>query len=477
MNHKYLLKISTSITEVNNYLVPWKVRFNKEVEIFDRPLQENINDIIEQFQIGIAINDHTQNIKIITPFSVNLLFADCIIYPFNLKLKLCDYCYYSRLASYIFDDNINDDIINNLMENSLCFTKHNFRLTEPYISKIYINTIDDEHIATYNASVVFKNILNENIYPLIWIETHINNELCVENSDGESIIDKLLPGTPVYKVDDNTFMGMIYNNNDNNITIIPSVNINKMIINKKLNNIFFDFETNTDANISKKYKSSIMVKQTYGKTCLLKMGDYIYAINNHAFTTNGYLLFSKVGINVPLHTYIWYSNKKSHIINVLKDNNNYKKIKINTESLYNKLSISIEKETKMIIKDNIIFCKPNLLMFEWLMMFNINATNSIYFQYMTNPFYTIKQSYIFVGLLNFINHPIDVQKQLKTYINKIYKPLSFSNNNEDINMELFTVLTTNLTKLLINETNKTIDKLVICDSNENEITLNWLSFS
>lgn len=469
MVRKYLLKFNASIKTIDENLVPWKPKFINEISnLTENPHQVNTdlvinNDTIEQYQIGIAIF-HQQKIKIITPFSICVPYADCILHNYNIKLKLSDFCYYSRLAYYTLNDDIDDLIINDIKESAIQITKDSLRLDN--IDDIYIDTLDNDHLKTYNTTVMFKNIMNMNIYPLIWIETKIDESLCVEDSDGDSYIDKLLPGTPIYNTNGNVFVGILYNHDMNLINIIPTITINKIINGNTLNNIFFDYEINYDDT------HSLIITQTYINTKnsinTLNIGDHIHAINNINILPSGYVSFHNIGIDVPLHTYIWYSNKKTHTLCILRDTN-FMKTQITTESLYNKLSVCISTKTSMFEKDNLIFCAPNLLLFEWLMQFNINPNNSILAQYMENPFYTSKQSIILVSLTNLKNHPENIQQKLKPYIDNMYKPYLY-NNDSTVNIELFTILTSNISKIMASD----IDKLTICDSREKELTLEWI---
>lgn len=475
MVRKYLLKFNASIKTVDENLVPWKPKFINEIHDFKenpRPVNTELlvnNDIIEQYQIGLAIL-HQQKIIIITPFSVYFPYAECILCDYNIKLKLSNFCYYSRLACYTVNDDVDESIIKEIKNSAIQITKDNLKLDN--ITNIYIDTIDNDHLKTHNNITVFKNIMNTNIYPLIWIETNIDKDLCIEDSNGDAYVDKLLPGTPIYSTNGNLFIGILYNHDMNLINIIPTITINKIINGNVLNNIFFDYDINHD-DISpiNNHTYSLIVTQTYMNTkspiSTLNIGDCIFTINNINILPNGYILYHDIGLNVPLHTYIWYSNKKTHTFDILR-NTKYMKLQIMTESLYNKLSVCINTKTLTIEKDNLIFCEPNLLLFEWLMRFNINPNNCTLLQYMENPFYAFKQTFMFVGITNIKNHPETIQQKIKPYIDNIYKPYLY-NNDSIVNMELFTILTPNALKILTND----IDKLTICDSKEREIMLEW----
>jgi hypothetical protein len=142
-------------------------------------------------------------------------------------------------------------------------------------------------------------------------------------------------------------------------------------------------------------------------------------------------------------------------------------ISINSSNLADQINFKITPYTNFNIKDNIIFTKPNLLMIEWLTYNNIIIKNSLFLQYMINPFYKTKQDNLMVGLININQHPTMIQDLVKPYIDNIY--------NIDRYIELFTVLSINNSNSTNIDNYKIINKLTICDSGEKEINLNWLS--
>jgi hypothetical protein len=72
-----------------------------------------------------------------------------------------------------------------------------------------------------------------------------------------------------------------------------------------------------------------------------------------------------------------------------------------------------------------------------------------------------------IGLINIDQHPETVRDMLKPYISDIY--------NIDKYIEFFTVLAVNMANSAKIDNHKTINKITICDSNENELNLNWLA--
>jgi hypothetical protein len=176
--------------------------------------------------------------------------------------------------------------------------------------------------------------------------------------------------------------------------------------------------------------------------------------------------FSDIKISVPINTYIWYILEDIVNLCVVR-NNKLKQLYLISDNVETKISMSIDTKTKYMVKDNIVFCVPNLMMIEWLTHNDIILTNSLYLQFCNNPYFKPKHSYLFVGLLNISNHPTVIQDILKPYESRIYNPRMF--------MELFTVLNINLSKSTNIDIHKSIDKLIICDSNENELSLNWVN--
>jgi hypothetical protein len=120
-------------------------------------------------------------------------------------------------------------------------------------------------------------------------------------------------------------------------------------------------------------------------------------------------------------------------------------------------------ETNHIIKDNIIFCELNLLLIEWLIQNGIVLKNITYLRYTENPYFKSKNNCLFVGLINIEDHPKLIKDIFNQYADRIYNVKKY--------MEIFTVLGMNMENVKIND----INKLVICDSSENEILLNWFA--
>ena len=198
----------------------------------------------------------------------------------------------------------------------------------------------------------------------------------------------------------------------------------------------------------------------------LKLGDYIYSINTNIIDSNGYIYYDKLNISIPLNTYLYYTSNLNHKFEIIRNNIN-KTIIITPCKLTDQINFKISPLTTFNIKDNIIFTKPNLLMIEWLTYNNIIIKNNLYLQYMINPFYKTKQNNLMVGLININQHPNSIKDIIKPYIDYIY--------NIDKYIELFTVLSVNTANSSKIDNHKTINKLILSDSNESEIFFNWLT--
>jgi hypothetical protein len=517
MSYKYILKMSYNDKYINNQLLPWDTLLNDELydKSNDKLYDKLYNDY--DYQIGIAIKNDSNGVCIVSPFDIHFLYAKCelIIKSINLdltigptnsiKLKLYSYCYFQRLATFVIDDdNINCDIKQQIINTSLDIISSNLS----NISKIdhYAHIINDEKIILGKSNVVFKNILNDNIYPFIWIESKIilDSDLGSDlDSDLESdlgsdldkdqIFDKLVCGTPIFESNEsNNFVGIIYNITDDIINIIPVISILKLMSGTNLRNIFFNYDSNSDDNHSDDNHSDdnhseniysddhivnkyIMINQTYLKSkkilfessSNLEIGDQIISMNDMPISNTGMIEFDEsIKIHVPLQTYIWY--KLDHIIYKFKilRNNRIIEVDISSELLINKISVDIKPQTKYLIKNDIIFCFLNLLMVEWLTINEIVFKNISYLEYKINPFFKSKQKCILVGLINPSKHPFQVQKQLKPYLEYIYNIQTY--------MEFFTILAINKLKTTNIKIPKLINTLIVSDSYEREIILDWI---
>lgn len=441
MNCNYILHFTYNNKYINDQLIPFQEFNNSQPH----------SDILEQYQIGVAITCPSNHVQIITPFFIHIPYSECrllIIGSEPIKLKLYNYCYHMRLASYIIEDQNN---INKIF----AYTNINsIKLDNLDQYLCYINQIDNEIIPLININIQFNNLLNDNIYPFIWINGEIDNSE-EKISDDENILDDILPGTIVYKYNkqtqQKTLLGIIYNVIDEKIQIIPLVSIIKVIKKYKLKNIFFDYNM---------FEKSLIINQIYSnKNKKLEIGDIIYKINNKNVNRNGTIYCNFLKIVLPIHTYLWYINNNKINFTIIR-NDNLLDIEVTKELLNEKLSFEISNKTTIIEKDNIIFCKPNLLMIEWLIENDIVPRNILYLEYKINPFYK-KNTYFFVGFTNILEQPLTITNILCRYLK--------STDNFDI----FTILNINNSRSLNINQFKNINSLSLLDSNEQEIILDW----
>lgn len=475
----------------------------------------------EEYQSCIVVKCPINIMQFITPFFIHVPYSSCRIFNNGKSfiLKLNSFCYFTRLASYILleEDNkshtkkewnheFNQFYINAIsIDQNYDLNKINNIEDKPFF---FAKTVDEDIVHLPNIEINFKNILNQNIYPFIWIEANLNNEL----SDNNSFIDeRLVPGTAIFQnqinsvTSYNEFIGIIYNCTDGKINIIPNISIFNIMSGYQYTNVFFEYDVNpyynkifyddlninelgnklnslSELNRTKKNqvkknqfnKAPIIVKQIFkneininiDKNDSLKVGDYIMSINDNDIKQNCYIYLECINIDVPINTYLYYTQISKHKFKIIR-NNKLMEIFINTKYLFNQINFKISITTIFSIKDNIIFAKPNLLMIEWLTYNNIIVKNNLYLQYMINPFYKTKQNNLMIGLINIDQHPETVRDMLKPYINDIY--------NIDKYIEFFTVLVVNMANSAKIDNHKTINKITICDSNENEINLNWIA--
>jgi hypothetical protein len=413
------------------------------------------NDTFERYQIGVAIKDKNE-FKIVTPFFVHVPYSECSLIDFKssmveTRLKLIDYCYFSRLATYTVVDNV--ELTEKIKQNMLILTDKNYILDEINLKNTYLRTIDDDKIITTQNNIVFKNIMNNNIYPLVWIESKIE---ILDNSK----YDKIISGTPIFNAE-NTFLGFTYTINNHIINIIPAITINKILTNNVMSNIFFDYHIDDSNKYNDPY-ACLTVNKIYSTTKNILIGDIIYLIDNKPVLTDELINFKMININIPINTYLWYSVRSEHIFTVIR-NMKMVKISLRSEPLLNKITPTMTIETNHIIKDNIIFCELNLLLIEWLIQNGIVLKNITYLRYTENPYFKSKNNCLFVGLINIEDHPKLIKDIFNQYADRIYNVKKY--------MEIFTVLGMNMENVKIND----INKLVICDSSENEILLNWFA--
>jgi len=351
-----------------------------------------------------------------------------------------------RLATYILED------LNDIKKISAYTNLTNIKLNNLDKYSCYINQIDNNIIRLKNIDIKFNNLLNNNIYPFIWINGEIDkSEEQISNDD--NIEDDILPGSIVYKYNKKKqkrkLLGIVYNVIDEIPQIIPLVSIIKLMKYNKLKNVFFDY------NI---FEKSLIISQIYSnKHKKLEIGDVIYKINNKNVNKNGTIYCNFLKIILPIHTYLWYINNNKINFTIVR-NDNILDIEIIKENLNDKLSFEITEKTTIIEKDNIIFCKPNLLMFEWLIENEVVPRNILYLEYKINPFYK-KNTYFFVGFTDILEQPITVVNKLCRYLKSID------------NYDIFTILNINNSRSLNINQFKNINSLSLLDSNEQEITL------
>lgn len=464
-----ILQFEYAEKDIYDNLAPWLQ--NLRPDIYNNIKQKiNDNPKTTYYQVGLAIKNDNNNVNIITPFNIYTLYSSCKIINYGdkeIELTLDNYCYYTRLASYTIKQD-NDDLSKD--DNIVIKLKdYNFKINN--LNKVRIKTLNKD-IILQNMDVVFKNVVNENIFPFVWLESDIPNKYI------DNINETLISGLYVYKSND-ILVGIVYNVKKK-ITIIPMITIIKFMINSKLSNIFFDYHINQDyinnnlekefdyLNMTKKkdieYKISddklqgnIMISQTYDMNDL-EIGDTIYSIDSKIINEEGEIFSSELKIYVPVHTYLWYNFNSEHKFVIYRDKQK-SEFNIKKEELFNKTNLNINKITKLLIKDNIIFCKPNLLMFEWLAHNELYIRNYSYYQYRLNPYYILKQKYLFVGL-NDNCHPDDVKKNL----------LKCNTSNEFI--DIFTIFSVNSKSPYV-ENCKKVKNLILCDIDETKISLNW----
>lgn len=407
---KYILKYTYLKSIIDKSLLPWKDNIDETITI--------------EYQIGVAINKY-----IITPFFIYVPYANCSLLDINsgneIKLKLNKYCYFRRIAIYNIDDQIDYQIIEN----------YNYDLSN--INNCYINTFDN-NIILDKIDIEFTNIKDNQIYPFIWLKSYINNL-------NDELIGSLIPGMPIYN-SNNIFIGIVYNLIDDYIYIIPFINIEKVILDDLLLNIFIDLVD--DKNI---------ISNIHSKTTLLEIGDEILTVNDIVLNSNQMIYDDKFKIDLPFHTYIWYN--KSNILSIVR-NCEIINVSVVLEKLEKRLSLKLEEKTKEYRISKLIFCYANLLMFEWIISNCIMPKCKIYLEYKINPYYKSKLNYLLVGIENFENHPINVQNAIKKYFGYQY--------------EFGRILSIPPYKSVKLDNIKSISKLIVSNSNDEEIELNWL---
>ena len=319
-------------------------------------------------------------------------------------------------------------------------------------------------------------------------ETKVATKVClikdkqpyvVEETD-ELVYDKLIPGTPIYLKDNevinginNKLIGIIYNCDNNKIMSIPSISIIKLVQRDNiLNNIFINYIVN---DIKAEYPITVIQNHNEKDKTInkLEVGDQIYSINDKKINKDGYIFFSEINMYVSLNTYLWYSTILENIVIICRDNKIIRLL-IEREVLNEKILLMVEEDTKYKIINNKIFCVLNLMMIEWLTTNDITLRNTVYLQFMREPYLKSKCNYLFVGLVDIDEHPLMIRTLLKPY------NINNKNGKEMEYLDLFTIININgystiLTKTTNIDKYRSIDKLTICDSNNKKLLLSWIN--
>ena len=425
----YLLKFEFSNNYIDDQLLPWKKQLNKQESI-------QSDTIIEHYQIGTAIKYSNNTIKIITPFFIHIPYSKCSILNTEITLQLVSYCYFTRLAVYTTN-------IKNISK-YIKFETISTDLTN--LSNINIRHLDKSINNLSSIDIYLEHTSNDNIYPFVWLKSPIIDQ---------SIIDDIITGLPIYSND--KFIGIIYNYTKEHIIIIPNINIELNLYNTKLSNIYID----TDLDLT---NNKTIIKQSYISN--LHIGDQINMIDDLHINNQSMIFYDKLMIDIPINTYIWYQLIKSNIFKFnIKRNDKILNLDINSKRLDKQISFTVNDRTECKIINNIIFAKANLLMIEWLIENNIIFKNYLYLSYSIDPFYHHKNNYIMIGIIDIEEHPLQINNSINPYMKKIYSITKY--------MEVMTILSINDKKIYNLNKVESIFKLILCDSNEKELILDW----
>ena len=88
---------------------------------------------------------------------------------------------------------INKEDITDFANNALIITEDMYNLSNLQDYKFYINSLDDSTIILNDTKVVFKNIMNENIYPFIWLESKLEKPIKDLDHDHDYDQEKVFP--------------------------------------------------------------------------------------------------------------------------------------------------------------------------------------------------------------------------------------------------------------------------------------------
>lgn len=379
-----IVKFIYNVSEINKRLFQWN----------NYP---TVNDE-ESYQICISIN--YQNKKyIVTPFSIFIPYSKCylIIEDKEIELKIDHYNSIFRLI--YFDCNIHcnqNDIIFSDIDND------NLKLNK--LNKSVIKCINDDIINTTKHKIVFKNMVNDNLFPIIWIEATIKN---VKEKE------KILPGTQYVVA--NKIKGIVYNICDDIITIIPIINIITTINELKYLNLTY-----------KTYNNYIVVKKKNNK---IYKNDIITKLNGKKII-NGTINLIRIGINIPIKSYFVYTNKNVIILNIYRPKKTSLTnliLSVNRKYLNELLSIDSSLDTDYTIKQKLILAKLNTFQIEWSIFTNIVFKCIDYYNYMNNPFKKLNKKNLLVGTT--YSHPLFNNNEINEI--NFYK-INFIKNNKII---------------------------------------------
>jgi hypothetical protein len=289
--NKYILKFTYNTKDIDKNLLPWHNILNNNRESASSVQAgsaqsgsaqiDSDQTIVEEYQIGTVYKSKTNNVEFITPFFIHIPYSECRVLidesDIELKLVLYKFCYYTRIAVYKFDPtnqtSIESEMMKHIISESKGITSHNYKLNN-LNNKYYINAVDDTNILLRDMKISFKNMMNENIYPHIWLESNIDLDEVNDENPEQEIYDKIVPGSPVYKLntdalDSDTIIGIVHSSENDFVNIIPMISINKINSLISYSNIFVDYEINTEyVEIPKKEKqrSSSVYKRSRSNT-------------------------------------------------------------------------------------------------------------------------------------------------------------------------------------------------------------------
>ena len=307
MNNKYLCKFVSNKQEIESNLLPWKFddhssndlsknRIDNPYNMFKELARKkklinnsansansaNLTNATNHFNKSddkinymtgtgyIIITNGKKELKIVTPFNIFVLYSTISIIGSvipncnmdEIPLKISNYCYWTRLVTYTIDHESIDkqykQTIKTLTNSAMKIKSEDLKLLSMIQSNnydYYMKTMNDQIIPLTNYLIEFSNIMNENLYPFIWLKMtfdHVQHQF--------NLSSELVQGCPIYKIDkfdkksNDTLIGIVLNITNNQLWIIPIVSINHVLtssnINDKLTNIFINFELyNNSKNI------------------------------------------------------------------------------------------------------------------------------------------------------------------------------------------------------------------------------------